>query len=106
MAMAEAASAFMQQYAVPGLSVAIGHSGRLIYQDAFGWADRKASEEATPARWAKIAKEARSVGTPPDRRTKNHLVGSIACSGIQSRLQSWASPNSAAATSISWARRP
>lgn len=54
MAMAEAAKAFMQQYAVPGLSVAIGHSGRLIYQDAFGWADREARDEAIPAHLFRI----------------------------------------------------
>jgi CubicO group peptidase (beta-lactamase class C family) len=47
-AMAEAARAFMQKYDVPGLSVAIGHLGRLLYQDAFGWADREAGETATP----------------------------------------------------------
>ena len=36
----------MQQYAVPGFSVAIGRSGRLLYQEAFGWADREAGEAA------------------------------------------------------------
>jgi CubicO group peptidase (beta-lactamase class C family) len=49
MAMATRAGVFMQQYAVPGLSVAIGRSGRLLYQEAFGWADREAGEAATTA---------------------------------------------------------
>lgn len=47
--MAELVAAFMRQYAVPGFSVAIGHSGRLVYQEAIGWADREAGETATTA---------------------------------------------------------
>lgn len=47
--MAELAAAFMRQYAVPGFSVAIGRSGQLLYQQAFGWADREAGEAATTA---------------------------------------------------------
>ena len=59
--MAEAAEAFMQRYAVPGLSVAVGHSGRLVYQDAFGWSDRAASEPATPAHLFRIASISKSI---------------------------------------------
>ena len=47
--MAERAAAFMRQYTVPGFSVAIGRSGRLLYQEAFGWADREAGEAAPTA---------------------------------------------------------
>ena len=36
LAMAKRVAAFMQQYTVPGFSVAIGRSGRLLYQEAFG----------------------------------------------------------------------
>src|SRR5262245_30699656 len=60
-AMVEAAMAFMQRYAVPGFSVAVGHSGRLIYQDAFGWADREAREAATPAHLFRIASISKSI---------------------------------------------
>ncbi|GEP55220.1 serine hydrolase domain-containing protein [Reyranella soli] len=52
--MAELAAAFMQQYAVPGFSVAIGRSGRLLYQEAFGWADREAGEAATTAHMFRV----------------------------------------------------
>jgi CubicO group peptidase (beta-lactamase class C family) len=48
-AMAERVAAFMRQYTVPGFSVAIGHSGRLLYQEAFGWADREVAEAVTTA---------------------------------------------------------
>jgi CubicO group peptidase (beta-lactamase class C family) len=47
--MGQRAGAFMQQHAVPGFSVAIGRGGRLLYQEAFGWADREAGEAATTA---------------------------------------------------------
>src|SRR5262245_9553752 len=60
-AMADAANAFRQRYAVPGFSVAVGHSGRLIYQDSFGWADREAREPATPAHLFRIASISKSI---------------------------------------------
>jgi CubicO group peptidase (beta-lactamase class C family) len=53
-AMAGRVAAFMQQYTVPGFSVAIGRSGRLLYQEAFGWADREAGEAATTAHLFRI----------------------------------------------------
>ncbi len=37
--MAEAATAFMTDYAVPGLSVAIARAGRMVYAEAFGLAE-------------------------------------------------------------------
>jgi CubicO group peptidase (beta-lactamase class C family) len=54
-AMAASARAFMQSYAVPGFSVAVGHGGRLLYQDAFGVADREKSEPLTPMHLFRIA---------------------------------------------------
>jgi CubicO group peptidase (beta-lactamase class C family) len=54
-AMATSARAFMATYAVPGFSVAIGHSGRIIYQDAFGLADRDKNEPLTPMHLFRIA---------------------------------------------------
>jgi CubicO group peptidase (beta-lactamase class C family) len=54
-AMANLAQAFMQQYDVPALSVAIGHNGAILYKDAFGWADRENDERATPDNLFRIA---------------------------------------------------
>ena len=38
-AMADLAGTFIQKYAVPAFSVAVGHGGTIVYQDAFGAAD-------------------------------------------------------------------
>jgi CubicO group peptidase (beta-lactamase class C family) len=54
-AMAEQARGYMQAYAVPALSVAIGHGGRIIYLDAFGLADREKREPVTPMHLFRIA---------------------------------------------------
>jgi CubicO group peptidase (beta-lactamase class C family) len=54
-AMAASARAFMQTYAVPGFSLAVGHGGRIIYQDAFGLADRERNERLTPMHRFRIA---------------------------------------------------
>ena len=54
MAMGEAARGFMDKYLVPGFSVAVGHSGRLVYRDAFGWAERDAHEPVTPSHLFRI----------------------------------------------------
>ena len=54
-AMAASARAFMRTYAVPGFSVAVGHAGALIYQDAFGLADRDKGEPLTPQHLFRIA---------------------------------------------------
>lgn len=59
--MAERASAFMQQYAVPGFSVAIGRSGWVLYQEAFGWADREAGEAATTAHLFRVCSISKPV---------------------------------------------
>jgi CubicO group peptidase (beta-lactamase class C family) len=54
-AMGSNARAFMQTYAVPGFSLAVGHAGALIYQDAFGSADRENNEPLTPMHLFRIA---------------------------------------------------
>jgi CubicO group peptidase (beta-lactamase class C family) len=54
-AMAELAAGFMQSYSVPGLSVAIGRGGGLVYQEAFGSADRDRGEPLTPRHRFRIA---------------------------------------------------
>ena len=47
-AMAELAGAFMQKYAVPAFSVAIGNGGAIIYRDALGFADKENRVAVTP----------------------------------------------------------
>jgi CubicO group peptidase (beta-lactamase class C family) len=54
-AMAALAGAFMQKYDVPALSVAIGNGGTMVYQDAFGLADRDNRVAATPENLFRIA---------------------------------------------------
>jgi CubicO group peptidase (beta-lactamase class C family) len=46
---------------VPGLSVTIGHAGTLVYQDAFGLADRERREELTPAHLFRIASVSKTI---------------------------------------------
>ena len=53
--MADLARAFMAQYAVPALSVAIGYGGTMVYQDAFGLADRDNRVAVTPENLFRIA---------------------------------------------------
>ena len=45
----------MQQYDVPGLSVAIGRGGALLYRDAFGFADRENNEALSTENCFRIA---------------------------------------------------
>jgi CubicO group peptidase (beta-lactamase class C family) len=54
-AMAALAGAFMQKYDVPALSVAIGSGGAMVYQEAFGVADRENRVAATPENLFRIA---------------------------------------------------
>ena len=54
-AMASLAQGFMQQYDVPGLSVAIGRGGALLYRDAFGFADRENNEALSTENCFRIA---------------------------------------------------
>ena len=53
--MSNLARAFMQRYAMPGLSVAVGRAGAILYEDAFGWADRESREAVSPAHLFRIA---------------------------------------------------
>ncbi len=54
-AMAEVARQFMQQFAVPALSVAIAKQGNLVYREAFGKADEESHQPATPNSRFRIA---------------------------------------------------
>ncbi len=54
-AMEAAARQFMGKYNVPGFSVAVGSEGRLIYQNAFGVADRAQGVPVTPGHLFRIA---------------------------------------------------
>jgi CubicO group peptidase (beta-lactamase class C family) len=53
--MSSLARVFMQQYDVPGLSVAVGRAGALVYEDAFGLTDREKSEAVSPMHLFRIA---------------------------------------------------
>ena len=54
-AMARYAAAFMGQFQVPGLSVAIACQGRLVYEAGFGVADTATQEKVTPQHLFRIA---------------------------------------------------
>lgn len=61
-AMAEIARAFMEKYKVPGLSVAFGRRGELLYEGAFGYADTSApGEPATPDHLFRIASVSKPI---------------------------------------------
>jgi CubicO group peptidase (beta-lactamase class C family) len=60
-AMSNLANAFMQQYDVPGFSVAVGRAGALVYTDAFGWADREKREAASPTNLFRIASVTKTI---------------------------------------------
>ena len=60
-AMSDLARAFMEKYAVPGLSIAVGHGGAIIYQDAFGLADREKKEAVTPRHLFRIASVSKTI---------------------------------------------
>jgi len=65
-AMAAAANAFMREYDVPGLSVAVARNGKLAYAQGFGVADKDTGEKVTPAhlfRIASVSKPITSVAT-------------------------------------------
>ena len=62
-AMAQRARAFMQQYDIPALSVAVGRAGALIYQEGFGWADREEKRAVSPANRFRIASISKPITT-------------------------------------------
>lgn len=52
---------FLQTYAVPGLSVAFSHQGRLAYQAGFGVANPATGEKVTPAHRFRIASVSKPI---------------------------------------------
>jgi len=60
-AMEQAARGFMQTYAIPGFSVAVGHAGEIIYQDAFGLADSERGEPLSPQHLFRIASVSKPI---------------------------------------------
>ena len=53
--MADAVTGFMKTYEVPGLGIAIVRQGRLVYEEAFGFADVDARTALTPTHRFRIA---------------------------------------------------
>jgi CubicO group peptidase (beta-lactamase class C family) len=60
-AMAGAANAFMKEYDVPGLAIAIGRKGRLVYAQGFGIADKHTGEKVTPTHLFRIASVSKPI---------------------------------------------
>ncbi|MDR3422823.1 MAG: serine hydrolase [Xanthobacteraceae bacterium] len=60
-AMSDLARAFMEKYAVPGFSIAVGHGGTIVYQDAFGWADQGNKEAVSPENLFRIASVTKTI---------------------------------------------
>jgi CubicO group peptidase (beta-lactamase class C family) len=60
-AMADLAKAFMEKYAVPGFSLAVGHGGAIVYQDAFGFADQERHQAVTPDNLFRIASVTKTI---------------------------------------------
>ncbi len=64
-AMENAATSFMKQHGVPGLSVAVARNGKMVYEEAFGFADQDRGEKLKPSnlfRIASVSKPFTSVG--------------------------------------------
>jgi CubicO group peptidase (beta-lactamase class C family) len=55
------ASAFMSAHSVPGLSVAVARDGAVLYERAFGFADRDKNERVTPAHLFRIASVSKPI---------------------------------------------
>jgi CubicO group peptidase (beta-lactamase class C family) len=60
-AMAAAANAFMKEYDVPGLSVAVTRDGRLAYAQGFGVADKHTGEKVKPSHLFRIASVSKPI---------------------------------------------
>ncbi len=54
-AIAKLVQEFIQSFNVPGLSIAVGHHGRIIYRDAFGYADALKHQPLTCSHLFRIA---------------------------------------------------
>src|SRR4051812_31806664 len=55
------AKQFLEHYKAPGLSVAIGRRGRIVYANAFGVADKSTGERETPAHLFRICSVAKPI---------------------------------------------
>src|SRR6266700_4175882 len=53
--MQRVAAAFMKNHSVPGLSMAIAHHGRIVYEEAFGFANRDTNEKLIRSHLFRIA---------------------------------------------------
>jgi len=60
-AMGALAQKFMEEYAVPGLSIAIALHGQLVWEEGFGFADKANGERLTPAHLFRIASVSKPV---------------------------------------------
>ena len=60
-AMEEMAKQFMEEYHVPGLSVAMARRGQIVCQKGFGFADKAAGEKVTPGHLFRIASVSKPV---------------------------------------------
>ena len=60
-AMNKVGEAFREKYAVPGLSVAIAHHGRIVYDEALGLANRETDEKLTTAHRFRIASVSKPI---------------------------------------------
>jgi CubicO group peptidase (beta-lactamase class C family) len=54
-------AAFMNSHSVPGMSVAVAHSGQVLYEQGFGWADRDNQERVTPKHLFRIASVSKPI---------------------------------------------
>jgi CubicO group peptidase (beta-lactamase class C family) len=59
--MADAVRGFMKTYEVPGCGIAIFRRGRLVYEEAFGFADLEARTPLTPAHRFRIASVSKPI---------------------------------------------
>src|SRR5262245_57879057 len=60
-AVAAAADAFLKEYKVPGVSVALARNGRLVFAQGFGVADTKTGENVTSAHRFRIASVSKPI---------------------------------------------
>ena len=52
---------FMETYAAPALSFAVGYAGQIVHQDAWGFADLEGQEPATPQHLFRIASVSKPI---------------------------------------------
>jgi len=59
--MADVAAAFMREFDIPGLSVAIARDGRLVYENPFGESNRQSHERLTVSNLFRIASVSKPI---------------------------------------------